>query len=85
MENTMLLYNALVENIHLAITIFLFIWIYNWAKGNVGSTKLALVTAVVIVFLTVYQFPELVWLLVGLWAFATFGKDVFQKVNIFDK
>jgi hypothetical protein len=81
----MLLLDALWENIHLAITIFLFIWIYNWAKGNVGSAKLALVTAIVIVFLTFYQFPELVWLLVGLWAFVTFGKDVFTKIGIFEK
>ena len=81
----MLLYNALADNIHLAITIFLFILIYNWAKGNVGSAKLALVTAIIIVFLTFYQFPDLVWLLVALWAFATFGKDIFQKIGAFDK
>ena len=79
----MLLYAALVENIQLAITIFLFIWIYNWAKGNLGSAKLALVTAIVIMFLTFYSYPELVWLLVALWAFATFGKDAFQKMNVF--
>lgn len=81
----MLLYDALLDNIHLAITVFLFIWIYNWAKGNVGSAKLAFVTAVLIMFLTFYQFPELVWALVALWAFATFGKDVFAKVNVFEK
>lgn len=77
--------SALWDNIHLAITIFLFIWLYNWAKGNVGSAKLALVTAIVIMFLTFYSFPELVWALVALWAFATFGKDVFSRVHIFDK
>lgn len=75
----------LVENIQLAITIFLFIWIYNWAKGNMGSAKLALITAIVIMFLTFYSFPELVWLLVLLWAFATFGKDIFSRVGLFDK
>ncbi len=81
----MLLYDALADNIHLAITIFIFLWIYNWAKGNVGSAKLALVTAIVIMFLTFYQFPDLVWLLVALWAFATFGKDIFAKIGVFDK
>ncbi len=81
----MILYDALVDNIHLALTIFLFIWIYNWAKGNVGSAKLALVTAIVIIFLTFYSFPELVWLLVLLWAFATFGKDIFSKIGLFEK
>ncbi|MDP2666726.1 MAG: hypothetical protein Q8P05_04500 [Candidatus Diapherotrites archaeon] len=80
-----MLLQSLTENVQLAITIFLFIWIYNWAKGNVGSTKLAFVTALVIMFLTFYQFPELVWGLVFLWAFATFGKDVFTKVNVFGK
>ena len=81
----MIVLDALLSNIHLAITIFLFIWIYNWAKGNVGSAKLAFVTAVLIVFLTIYQFPELVWFIVFLWAFATFGKDIFTKINVFDR
>ncbi|MEK6970834.1 MAG: hypothetical protein AABW68_04050 [archaeon] len=81
----MILHDVLLDNIHLALTIFLFIWIYNWAKGNVGSAKLALVTAIVIIFLTFYSFPELVWVLVGLWAFATFGKDVFSKIGLFEK
>ncbi|MEK6820867.1 MAG: hypothetical protein AABY11_00515 [archaeon] len=81
----MLLFDALADNIHLAITIFLFIWIYNWAKGNVGSARLALVTAIIIVFLTFYQFPELVWVLVLLWAFTTFGKDLFARIGVFDK
>ncbi len=81
----MIALSSLVSNIHLAITIFLFIWLYNWAKGNVGSAKLAFVTAILIVFLTFYQFPELVWLIVFLWAFATFGKDIFTKINVFDR
>ena len=81
----MLLYNALYDNIHLAITIFLFIWIYNWAKGNVGSAKLALILAIAIMFLTFYSYPELIWIIVGLWAFSTFGKDLISKVGVFDK
>jgi hypothetical protein len=80
----MLLFD-LVENIQIAISIFLFIWVYNWAKGNVGSAKLAIVLAVLIFFLTFYSYPELVWLLVGLWAFTTFGKDLLSKVGVFDK
>lgn len=75
----------LAENIHIAISIFLFIWIYNWAKGSVGSAKLALFLAVIIMFLTFYSYPELVWVLVALWAFTTFGKDLLSKVGVFEK
>ena len=81
----MLLYVSLLDNIQLALTIILFIWIYNWAKGNMGSAKMAFVTALIIVFLTFYSFPELIWLLVVIWAFATFGKDILTRVSIFEK
>jgi uncharacterized membrane protein (DUF106 family) len=81
----MLLYVSLIDNIQLALTIILFVWIYNWAKGNVGSAKLAFVTALLIVFLTFYSFPELIWLLVIIWTFATFGKDLIGRASIFEK
>lgn len=81
----MIVYDALLDNIQLALTVILFIWIYNWAKGNVGSAKMAFVTALIIVFLTFYSYPELIWLLVFIWGFATFGKDLFSRINVFDK
>lgn len=75
----------LFENIWIALTLFAFVWIYAWAKNSLGSTKLALLFAVIIVYLTFYTFPELVWLGVFLFIMATFGKEIFAKINVFNK
>jgi hypothetical protein len=76
--------SGLAENIWIAITLFLFVWIYSWAKGNLGSAKLAILFALIIVFLTFYQYPELVWILVILFLLSTFGKEIFSKLNPFE-
>lgn len=77
----MFLLDALSQNLLVALTLFIFIWIFSWAKGALGSTKLAILFAVVIVYLTFYQFPELVWLAVLIFVFATFGKELFEKMK----
>lgn len=69
------------DNIYIALLLFILIWIFSWAKGALGSPKLAILFALIIVYLTVYQFPELVWIGVGLFLFATFGKDLLANVN----
>lgn len=71
------------DNAWTAILIFIFIWIYGWGKGNLGSAKLAIIFALIIVYLTFYSFPELVWLIVGIYFFANFGKDIIAKINPF--
>ena len=72
---------AFWNNVWLALILFIFIWIYSWAKGNLGSAKLAILFAVIIVYLTFYSYPELVWILVVLYMFATFGKEIIAKAN----
>ncbi|HLC36941.1 MAG TPA: hypothetical protein VJK05_05025 [archaeon] len=74
--------SALTDNIWIAIVMFLFIWIFSWAKGALGSAKLAIIFAIIIIFLTVFQYPELVWLGVILFVFAVFGKDFFSKLDL---
>ena len=73
--------DALSQNLLVALTLFIFIWIFSWAKGQLGSAKLAILFAVIIVYLTFYQFPELVWLAVAIFIFATFGKELFEKMK----
>jgi len=72
---------VLWDNIWIALTLFFFVWIFNWAKGNLGSAKLAIVFAAVIIYLTFYQYPELVWLVVFLFVFSTFGIEIFNKAK----
>ncbi len=76
---------TLFENLWIALVLFAFVWVYSWAKNNLGSAKLAVLFAALIVFLTFYSEPGLVWIGVALFILATFGKDLFDKVNIFKK
>lgn len=70
----------LVHNLEIALSLFYLIWLYGWAKNALGSAKLAIVFAVIVVWITVWQFPILIWLGVILFLFATFGKELFSKM-----
>ena len=76
-------WDGLMDNLEIALILFFFIWIMSWAKGTLGSAKLAVLFAFLVTYLTVYSYRELVWLTVLLFLFATFGKDLFEKVQIF--
>ncbi len=70
----------LIGNIEIALSLFYLVWLFSWAKNALGSAKLAIVFAVIVVFLTVWQFPILIWLGVLLFLFSTFGKELFSKM-----
>jgi hypothetical protein len=70
-------------DIELALILFFFVWVFSWAKGLLGSAKLAILFAVIVVYLTVYQHRFLVWAAVLLFIFATFGKELFAKMDMF--
>ena len=74
---------GLFEHVWIALILFIFIWLFSWAKGILGSVKLAVLFALIVVYLTFYQYPELVWLGVIVFFLATFGKEIFTKVKIF--
>lgn len=73
---------SLLDNVWIAIILFLFVWVFNWARGALGSAKLAVLFAIIIIYLTVFQFPELVWFGVILFLLATFGKDVVSEIDL---
>lgn len=74
-------FSGLSANIEIALMLFFFVWLFGWSKGSLGSAKLAVLFAVIIVYLTVFQYRELVWLAVALFLFATFGKELFSKIE----
>lgn len=76
-------WEGITGNLEIALILFFFIWLFGWAKGSLGSAKLAVLFAIIIVFLTVYQYRELVWVAVILFLFATFGKELFSKLEGF--
>ncbi len=71
--------DALLSNVEIALILFFFVWLFGWAKGGLGSAKLAILFAAIVVYLTVFQFRELVWLAVAIFLIATFGKDLWEK------
>lgn len=79
----MIFLNALFDNIWIVLTLFLFVWIFSWAKENLGSAKLAILFALIVVYLTFYSYPILVWLLVVFFLLQTFGKEFLAQINPF--
>ena len=80
----LILQTGLTENVWIALTLFVFVWLFSWAKTNLGSAKLAIRFAVIVVYLTFYSYSILIWIAVALFLFATFGKELFSRVNPFE-
>ncbi len=79
----MIILDGLMDNIWIVLTLFLFVWIYAWAKQNLGSAKLAILFSLIVVYLTFYSYPVLVWLLVAFFLMQTIGKDFLAQANPF--
>lgn len=77
--------DPLIQNLEIVLSLFYLVWIYGWAKKNLGSPKLAILFAVIVVYLTFFQFPQLIWIPVLIFIFAVFGKGIFEKINIYEK
>lgn len=73
---------GLLDNVYIALTLFVLVWIFSWAKGAIGSPKLAILFALIVIYLTIYQYPELVWLGVILFFMSTLGKDFLGKIQL---
>jgi len=63
----------------LVLLIVYFLWFFSWGKKQVG-TKLGLVIAVVLMYLTFYLYPELIWVPFILFILATFGKELLERI-----
>ncbi len=63
----------------LVLMIIYFIWFYNWGKKQLG-TKIGLLLAIVLFYLTFYLYPDLVWVPFVLFILATFGKDLLERI-----
>lgn len=67
------------NNILTVLALFYLIWIYGWAKNQLGSAKLAILFAVIVVYLTFFQFQILIWVPAIIFLFAFFGKGLFER------
>ena len=75
----------LLNNLWIVLSLFYLVWIFGWAKRNLGSAKLAVLFAVIVVYLTFFQFQWLVWIPVLIFLFAVFGKGIFEKMDVYKK
>ncbi|PIN98205.1 MAG: hypothetical protein COT90_05405 [Candidatus Diapherotrites archaeon CG10_big_fil_rev_8_21_14_0_10_31_34] len=79
-----MIFSSLTLDLEIVISLFLLVWVYSWAKGNLGSPKLAIIFAAIIVYLTVSQHRELIWFGVILFLLATFGKELLAKFMVYE-
>jgi uncharacterized membrane protein len=63
----------------LVLMIIYFLWFFSWGKKQVGS-KLGLLIAIVLMYLTFYLYPDLIWIPFILFILATFGKELLERI-----
>ena len=73
---------TLYNDLWTVLSLFYLIWIFGWAKKALGSAKLAILFAVIVVYLAFFLHPELVWIPVIIFVFAVFGIGVFEKIVV---
>ena len=83
MQLAFLAMDPLLNNLWVVLSLFYLVWIFGWAKKNLGSAKLAVLFAVIVVYLTFFQFPGLVWVPVIIFLFAVFGKGILEKMDVY--
>ncbi|MEM4257126.1 MAG: hypothetical protein QXD98_02080 [Candidatus Diapherotrites archaeon] len=81
----MVFFLAFLDDLWVIFVLFFFLWIFGWAKENIGSAALAALFAIIVVYLSFYKYPFLVWILVGLFLLQTAGKEFIAQLNPFSK
>jgi hypothetical protein len=74
----------MIENLRIVLSLFYTVWLFSWGKKTLGSAKLAILFAVIVVYLTFIQFPDLVWVPVIIFLVAIVGPTFFEKVKMFE-
>ena len=70
-----------IEDIRTVLGLIYLIWVYAWAKRQLGNVALAVLVAIIIVYLTFFQYPELIWIPVIFFFLAFFFSGMFEKVG----
>ncbi len=70
-----------MDDIRLALTLVMFVWILNWMRNLLGSPRLALLFALVISYLIFFKHPNLLLTVFGLMALAYFIKPLYSKAT----
>jgi TM2 domain-containing membrane protein YozV len=65
------------------LALFYLVWIFGWAKKALGSAKLAILFAVIVVYLAFFLHPDLVWIPIVLFVVANFFSPMLEKIDVF--
>ncbi len=68
-----------MDDIRLALTLVMFVWILNWMRKLLGSPRLALLFALVISYLIFFKHPSLLFTVFGLLFLSMFLKPYIEK------
>ncbi len=71
--------NDVFVTLELILLLVYFLWIFAWAKKQVGA-KIGLLLTVVITYLLFFNFPELIWVPAILFLWSIFGKDLLERI-----
>ena len=70
----------MLTNIQTVLGLIYLIWIYAWFKKQAGSAKIAAILAILVVYLTFFMYPILIWIPAILFILATFFSGMFEKI-----
>ena len=74
------MFEGAINNLWTVLALFYLVWIYSWAKGHLGSAKLAILFSVIVVYLGFFTIPWMVWIPVLILLLAFFGAGLFEKI-----
>ena len=74
---------TLESDIWVVLALIYIVWAYSWAKKALGSARLAITFAIIVVFLTFFLHPELVWIPVIVFIIANFLSPMLEKMDAF--
>ncbi len=73
------------SDLWVVLSLIYIVWAYSWAKKALGSARLAITFAVIVVFLAFFLHPELVWVPAAIFIVANFVTPMLEKVDAFKK
>ena len=74
---------SLAGDLWTVLALFYFVWVFSWAKKSLGSAKLAILFAVIVVYLSFFLHPDLVWIPLILFLAANFFAPMIEKTDVF--
>lgn len=66
--------------IQTVLALLYFVWLYTWAQKQLGNAAVAIVFAVIIIYLTVWLHPWLIWVPALIYVFNRGGKDILGEI-----